>query len=152
MEKNADDSYISTEWITIFYLPIFPLRSFRVIKQNSNYSQAGYSMTSQVSYKVIDKIPFNIFQVLFTYFAILIPVFFAVVLLIVITKKPKSGDNFMGILSLIALASSPIYMILYSLRTRRNPVGWAIFGYFFPLLPFIFAFFVPSLKKKKAAD
>jgi hypothetical protein len=54
-----DDSYITTQWIILFWLPIFPLRSLRVRPSG----RSGWT----THYTVYDETPPNIKQVLYTY-------------------------------------------------------------------------------------
>jgi hypothetical protein len=45
---STNGSYITTKWFTIFYLPIFPLGSFRVVENPAKFlslSSVDYQMT-----------------------------------------------------------------------------------------------------------
>jgi hypothetical protein len=63
-DKNSiDNSFITTAWFTLFYLPIIPLDSYRVIVGR----QKGYGVGASVTYKQMQKIPLNRKQVINTY-------------------------------------------------------------------------------------
>ncbi|MFZ2522884.1 MAG: hypothetical protein WAW92_00690 [Minisyncoccia bacterium] len=65
-----DNSYVTTEWFVLLLLPIFPMKSFRVIKlattQQTKYIVAH---SSTVSYKILHEISLksNLSQVIKTY-------------------------------------------------------------------------------------
>jgi hypothetical protein len=54
-----DGTFITTKWITLFYVPIIPLRSYRVkyLGSSSEFHFTGFSSTSQ--YQIIQKIPWD---------------------------------------------------------------------------------------------
>src|SRR5215469_11759332 len=49
-DKAADGSYVTTEWITIVYLPLVPLRSFRVLPVGKG---TNYVIHSSQSYQTL---------------------------------------------------------------------------------------------------
>lgn len=55
---TSDDSYLATRWFVIFFLPIFPLGTFRVIK----LKQEG----TRTEYNTVD-VPTNFLQIFKTY-------------------------------------------------------------------------------------
>jgi hypothetical protein len=42
LQKEPDNSYISTEWLCVFYIPIFLLTSYRLIKNEETIMQSRY--------------------------------------------------------------------------------------------------------------
>ena len=62
-DLRADHSYITTEWIVIFYIPIIPIRSFRV-KGGGSWS---FVMLSSQQYSVLETTLPNWRQVLGVY-------------------------------------------------------------------------------------
>jgi len=54
-----DGTFIATKWITFFYFPIIPLRSYRVkyLGSSSEFHFTGFSSTSE--YQIIQKIPWE---------------------------------------------------------------------------------------------
>ncbi len=65
-----DNSYTTTEWFVLLLLPIFPLKSLRVVKLSTT-QQTKYIIThsSTVSYRILSSIPLksNLSQVINTY-------------------------------------------------------------------------------------
>ncbi len=65
-----DNSYVTTEWFVLLLLPIFPIKSLRIIKL-STIQQTKYIIThsSTVSYRIMHEIPLksNLSQIVKTY-------------------------------------------------------------------------------------
>ena len=59
-----DGTFITTKWITLFYVPIIPLRSYRVkyLGSSSEFHFTGFSSTSQ--YQIMQKIPWDTREVI----------------------------------------------------------------------------------------
>ena len=53
-EKAADGSFITTQWFTVFYLPILPIQSYRIIMGESDYKWHGYSSTTTRYFQVLE--------------------------------------------------------------------------------------------------
>lgn len=66
---TSDNSYVTTEWFVLFLLPIFPLRSLRVIKVGKRETSYIVARTASVSYRILGQIPIknNIKQIVTTY-------------------------------------------------------------------------------------
>ena len=62
IDSGPDGSYITTEWVIVLYIPIVPLNSYRVIKEDA----ANFLIASQAKYKTM-KVPLHKKQVLRTY-------------------------------------------------------------------------------------
>jgi hypothetical protein len=63
-DKNqVDGSYTATAWITLLYLPVIPLGSYRVVVQK----QQGIGVGAYVKYDNVQKINLNTRQVINTY-------------------------------------------------------------------------------------
>ena len=67
--RSSDHSYVTTEWFVLLLLPIFPLKSFRVIKLGKQSSNYVVVQSATVAYKILEKIPLrkNISQIIRTY-------------------------------------------------------------------------------------
>lgn len=64
-EYRPDRSFITTEWIIFLMVPLFPLRSFRVVRDRS---QSTYAVVATVEgYRVVERIPLHRPQVFRTY-------------------------------------------------------------------------------------
>ena len=68
-KRKSDNSYVTTEWFVILFLPIVPLGSFRIVKIGTKSRSFLFSHSSTTSYKILEQIPLrkNIRQVLTTY-------------------------------------------------------------------------------------
>ena len=68
---QPDGTFITTKWITFFYVPIIPLGSYRVKYQggSSEFHFTGFSSTSQ--YQIIQKIPWDTRRVIKSWLYIL---------------------------------------------------------------------------------
>jgi hypothetical protein len=62
MEHGPDGSYITTKWIVIFYLPIIPIGSYRVIEEGSS----NYIIYNSQQYRSM-KVPLHKKQIIKTY-------------------------------------------------------------------------------------
>ena len=69
-DVNPDGSYIATKWVTILWLPIFPLGSFRVWPGKTEYGGIVVARSS-TPYKLA-KANFNWAQVAATYLVMLL--------------------------------------------------------------------------------
>ena len=80
-----DGTFITTKWITFFYIPVIPLSSYRVkyLGSSSEFHFTGFSSTSK--YQIIQKIPWDTRKVVKFWLYILA----AVVLIIVINFFAK---------------------------------------------------------------
>ena len=63
----ADGTYITTEWITVLYIPLVPLRSMRVRYQGRAEPRFSIGVGSAETYAVFEKTAPRLKQVLFTY-------------------------------------------------------------------------------------
>jgi len=61
-DYGTDGSYVTTNWVVIFYLPIIPIESFRVLEEGST----NYIIYDSQNYKAI-KIALHKRQILKTY-------------------------------------------------------------------------------------
>jgi hypothetical protein len=60
---RADRSYTTTEWVSFFYFPVFPLRSLRVVYQGPAERRFPFGFGWAESYAVHEKMPPNWKQV-----------------------------------------------------------------------------------------
>ncbi len=64
---RMDGSYVTTEWMTFFYLPVVPLRSIRVVETSSDSTYLVVYFSSKTSYAVLEETKPNLRQVVSTY-------------------------------------------------------------------------------------
>jgi hypothetical protein len=125
-EKRKDDSYITTEWVVLAFVPIIPIRSMRI--QDSPGDQGVHGMGFRSKFLVYEKTRPNLKQVLSVY----------------------------GFLMLVALWAYLIITIatyIYSVLNRRGyddshlyvSWGFAIFTLWIPFL-------IPIYARKKAEN
>jgi hypothetical protein len=62
---HSDKSYIATKWITFFWVPLIPLGSYRVWRENS-ISGGLITLTTKTEYKII-KVKLDLVQVMRIY-------------------------------------------------------------------------------------
>ena len=146
-EKREDDSYVTTEWITIFYVPVFPLKSYRVIKNNSTITDSGYVISSSAQYNIVEYVSLDVLQVLSVYVAIFVLVAWAAMFISVAAKINIDDSLTLQVMLTAALVLSPTVSFVFAKKANRNPFGWAIGGFLFPLLPIILTTVVPSKTK-----
>ena len=67
--RQSDNSYVTTQWFVLFLLPIFPLKSFRVIKLDRQDTSYILVHSSTVSYKILEQVSLknNVKQIIKTY-------------------------------------------------------------------------------------
>jgi hypothetical protein len=70
-EKSPDGSFVTTEWIVVLTIPIFPLRSVRIVHLGSKSFLAPFGTTQQI---VCQPVPLNWRQVLNVYLTLLLAV------------------------------------------------------------------------------
>jgi len=61
-EKGRDGSYVTTEWVTLWWIPLLPIRSFRVLEQGSSSHWFVIASHSSSSY-LARRVPLNWAQV-----------------------------------------------------------------------------------------
>ena len=83
-KNKEDNSYIATRWITLFYLPIIPLGSYRVILGN----QRGIIVGAQVGYQSTERIKLDSKQVVNTYLLWYLPILAIVVFFVWLSSIP----------------------------------------------------------------
>lgn len=121
----SDGTYITTEWFTIFFLPIIPLRSLRV-RENPNIASPDDVWFSNVihskTYEVCERTTINWKQVIYTYcyFIILCSWVNLIHRFIMpfLTGKPYSENTTYGplLISLEFLMCAPAIFLPYFLR------------------------------------
>ena len=62
-EIKSDGSYIATQWFILFYLPIFPMDSYRVLPT----TRVNHPFTSKTNYARFEKVSLNKSQVINIY-------------------------------------------------------------------------------------
>jgi hypothetical protein len=64
---RADGSFLTTEWVSLLYFPLFPLRSLRVRYLGQGERAFPIGVGSSDNYAVYDKTPPNLKQVIYVY-------------------------------------------------------------------------------------
>lgn len=75
-DVHEDGSYITTKWFILFFIPVIPLGSYRVLAGDTQLNAVG----SSTAYEMV-KVKFNVGQVVQTYLTALV---IAVVVLVVV--------------------------------------------------------------------
>ena len=148
LEKLGDGSYITTKWITLFYIPILPVGSCRVIKRNSAIYNAGYVITESTEFSILEFLRLNLLQVISVYAAIFIICAWAAMFISVAAHVDIDNNMVLQIVMISTLILSPGISFVYARKANRNPVGWALAGFFLPVIPIILVTVVPSRNKK----
>lgn len=68
-ELAADGSYIATEWFILFWLPLFPISSYRIWSKTPIPSSFSIFIKSTAEYKM-SEVPPNKKQIINTYLAV----------------------------------------------------------------------------------
>jgi hypothetical protein len=102
---RRDGSYIATEWITALYLPIIPLRSFRVRRGRG----INLVVFSSRSYQIIEKLPLYWPQVFRAYF--LLAWWVATVCIFWQMKLDDRMGSGAFLLSLIGIMALPLVLL-----------------------------------------
>jgi hypothetical protein len=58
------DSFITTQWFCLFYVPLIPIQSFRVSRTTSSTQNMGAVITTTTNYSILDKLTLHTKQVL----------------------------------------------------------------------------------------
>ncbi|MCK5171293.1 MAG: hypothetical protein KAQ75_15555 [Bacteroidales bacterium] len=113
-KKSDDGSFVSTQWFTIFFIPIFPIQSYRILIGGETTQFSGVYISSTTNFYVIENLRIEWVHVLKAY---LFVISFIVILIGMIiglsgTTTTKEMAN---------MASSSIIGLL---------VVYAVIGYF----------------------
>ena len=87
-DEDTDGSYITTEWITLAYLPLIPLRSFRICPTGKGTNAIVYNSQEFRAQKV----PLNKRQVRNIY-AVSGPILVAIVGVLVIANRVEQQNS-----------------------------------------------------------
>jgi hypothetical protein len=125
-DYRADGSYITTEWVIAAGVPIFPLKSFRLIPTKNNVYMVVYASRG---YVILEEMPCHRRQVSYTYAFVAAGLgwFFLVV---------SCADHFEGrfqsfppniqtllVLAVVAIAFLPVVALwLFRRRARRSVI------------------------------
>ena len=60
-DPGPDGAHTTTEWITVLYVPVYPLRSLRIIRDP--YGNRGDMFSEDTSYRALERIPLDRAQV-----------------------------------------------------------------------------------------
>jgi hypothetical protein len=74
-QKRPDGSYVTTEWFTVLYFPIIPLRSLRIAETGSKFFTVIVYSSRQKQYVILEEVPLskNLRQVFLTWAFTLVP-------------------------------------------------------------------------------
>lgn len=123
---RPDGSYVTTEWVSLFYLPLFPLRSVRLMRhRKGDVDSVAFSSKSVI---FVERIPLHWRQVLMLYGFIALCVAYVAALIHV---PPLIGWSWDAISPKLAafiwlpLLSLPYALPLYLRRRARQKVGFS---------------------------
>jgi hypothetical protein len=116
---RGDGSYLTTEWVSFVYFPLFPLRSLRVRYQGPAEPRFPIGVTTAESYAVFEKTAPHLKQVLCIYGYTLFVVgwMLAVIMICVSTKDPTPALVFLFVGCLLPV---PIPWLLRYYARRRS--------------------------------
>jgi hypothetical protein len=132
-EFRSDDSFVTTEWITVFYVPAIPLRSFRLIRAKDR--DVNVVIYRSESYDVLETLPVCWAQVLRVYLFLFGAVAWWALLVWLFFFKLAfmSGSNVPLIMTLmlifVSLMGMPLAAIVWMFRknsARRQSKGAGI--------------------------
>lgn len=109
---RADGTHLTTAWITLLWVPVIPLESYRVLPDEGS------------SFRIRDVLPVNKKQVLFTYAFAATYIFLVVLALLGLDKNDSFGALFF---CLFAVALIPFGMRRYARRKLGLPKEY-LFG------------------------
>jgi hypothetical protein len=69
-DRRADGSYVTTEWFVLFYLPVIPIRSVRVVKEEKGSSVYVVVFSHNETKLLLQPAPFHWRQVLRTFLGV----------------------------------------------------------------------------------
>jgi hypothetical protein len=144
VDRGPDGSYVTTKWVTLFYIPLFPLGSYRVIKQDSSISNYGYVISSSTSYGIVTSLGLNILQVIAVYVSLFILAAWAAMFISVAAQIDIDASVPLQIVVISAVVLAPVLSFIYARKGNRSPIGWAIGAFLFPLIPIILTTVVPA--------
>lgn len=120
---RTDGTYITTEWLVFFYLPLIPIRSLRVSCLGPSDHLSHLGLGSSESYEVYEKhFPPNWKQVLCTYgYVVLLIAWIYAVISITISIFPHALDTVFNVTMLCfsCIIPVPVPWILRHLSLKR---------------------------------
>jgi hypothetical protein len=121
-EFRADGTYITTEWVTAFYLPLIPLRSFRVRHQGPGEGKVPIGFGSAERYLVFRKTAPNWRQVISVYALVILYVAWLCLVLQIGTQLYPDGlqGQNLGFAGLALAVLGPLAMPLILRRRARK--------------------------------
>lgn len=66
-KRQPDRSFVTTEWFGLFYIPLVPIQSYRVIHLGEDMRFLGAAINSTTSYTVVETLKLDFLQVAVTY-------------------------------------------------------------------------------------
>lgn len=121
---GSDGSHVTTKWFCLFYIPILPLSSCRVLRDRSR--DKNFILYSQEGFRILDELPVQWGQVFRTYGFVLSCIMWWVLLGIAIFQiKSAVWARFFYILPflILALAALPFVLLLY-FRMKQQKTIW----------------------------
>jgi hypothetical protein len=115
---RSDGSYLTTEWVSFVYFPLFPLRSLRVRYQGPAEPRFPIGVTSAESYAVFERTTLNLKQVfcIYVYALFVVGWTLGVISICASTKDFTAAIIFLFVGSLLPI---PIpWMLRYYARRR----------------------------------
>jgi hypothetical protein len=104
-----DGSYLTTEWLVVFYLPIIPIRSLRVRHQGPGESGLLIGVGSAENYAVLDQSRPNLKQVVSTYgYVGFVTVWCCLCGSVAVSFFPQALNSVFGVAVLLAACLTPV--------------------------------------------
>ncbi len=118
-EFEPDESYVTTEWITLLYVPLLPIRSLRVIRNPA--ADTSHAMGGSEGYFLLNKTWPNPIQVISTYaFLGLVACWLYFIKNIILGPVLKQGVFIWGVVSVLLLLVPFLFLNLYRRFTQRH--------------------------------
>jgi hypothetical protein len=89
-DRHEDGSFVTTEWVIVFSVPVVPLRSLRV--SVAGYQEDGFVGMEVSTYNVHGDVPLSLRQVLGAYAWLVIPALLATVIAVGIATDSSGKE------------------------------------------------------------
>jgi hypothetical protein len=123
-DRREDGSFISTEWITAAYVPLIPLKSFRLVRCKE--ADAYFVIVHSEGYQVLEKLSICWPQVLRIYsFLAIVAVWWSLAIWICFTKFDIATDSRAPwIVSTWVLAMAAPFFVVWLIRRETYMVKY----------------------------
>ena len=109
--RKSDGSFITTQWIRFFGLPLVPIQSYRVIHTGETSSFNGAVLREITGYTLIEKLPLNKGHVFRNYIFIFVFISILVVSGVIVGSISSDSKIFGDMMTKVALALLGIFVV-----------------------------------------